>query len=321
MNAALFLRYSGCALVFAASALGLRSAVPPKIGVLLKDKSSAYWAYVEKGSADAAGKLGVQVTIRQAPTVQNVGTQSVLLKALEKEGMDALVIAPISSESLQGQVAALAGKGIKIVTIDGRFSSGVGDAFIGNDQKAMSEAAAQFFLSLVKDDEETAVFRFNNVDRPVVEREAAVLQFLHHARPALKVYADIYGSSEKDAEEAQARVLLDQHPQVRAILASATVTTLAMVKVIDERGLSGKVKLVGFGTYLPPAIARAIDQGIVAGWLAQQPKDVGYKAVEVAAALVAGKQVPPTQYADFVLVTKDNLHEPRVESLAVAPLP
>jgi ribose transport system substrate-binding protein len=292
------------------------SAASPKIGVLLKDKNSSYWGYVEKGAVDAGKALGVEVTVRQAPTVQNVGAQSVLLKALQQGGIDALVVAPISTENLQAPIAAIAAKGTKIVTIDGAFSGGVGDTFIGNDQNAMSDAAAHLCATLVDDGDEMAVFRFNNVDRPVVERESRVIQVLRQAKPGLKLYADVYGSSEKDAEVAQARVLLNQHPKVKVVLASATVTTLAMIQVLNERRQAGKIKLVGFGTYLPVAVGKSIEEGTVAGWVAQQPREIGRKAVEAAVALLANKQVPPVQYAEFVLITKSNLHAPEIEALA-----
>jgi ribose transport system substrate-binding protein len=298
------------------SFLGGVAAASPRIGVLLKDKNSSYWSYVEKGAVDAGKALGVEVTVRQAPTVQNVGAQSVLLKALQQDGIDALVVAPISTENLQAPVAAIAAKGTKIVTIDGAFSGGVGDTFIGNDQNAMSDAAAQLCATLIDSGDEMAVFRFNNVDRPVVEREARVIQVLRQSKPGIKLYADVYGSSEKDAEIAQARVLLDHHPQVRVVFASATVTTLAMIQVLNERGQAGKIKLVGFGTYLPAAVAQSIEDGTVVGWVAQQPREIGRKAVEAAVTLLAGKKVPPVQYAEFVLITKSNLHTPQIEALA-----
>ena len=93
-------------------------------------------------------------------------------------------------------------------------------------------------------------------------------------------------------------------------------TTTAAIQVLQDKGLSGNIKLVGFGAYLPAEVRTAIERGVLHGWIAQQPKSIGSKAVTAAAALVAGRSVSAEEYADYTLVTKANLPDPKTQALA-----
>jgi len=55
---------------------------------------------------------------------------------------------------------------------------------------------------------------------------------------------------------------------------------MAMLKVLQQKGLAGKIKFVGFGFNLNPEVATAIESGAMQGWIAQLPQEVGRKGVE-----------------------------------------
>jgi len=71
----------------------------------------------------------------------------------------------------------------------------------------------------------------------------------------------------------------------------------------------------GFGTGLPAEVVEAIENGVTQVWIAQQPKMFGVRGVEAAVALVAGKPVPPVIDVDYCVVTKENLHDPKIQAL------
>ena len=91
------------------------------------------------------------------------------------------------------------------------------------------------------------MLRNNSLDRPVVIREETLRNAVK-ARPGLVLHANIFASSEKNAELDQAMLLLSKFPKVTVVFASATRATLATIKAVRESGLVGKVKVVGFGT-------------------------------------------------------------------------
>ncbi len=286
----------------------------PRIGVLLKDKSPGFWVYAESGANEAARSLGADVTVKAPPTVLDASAQPRLLAALATEKLDALVIAPTNPELIEAPVAALVAKGVKIVTVDTPLKDGIAQAFVGADQVAMAEAAANVFVSMLKDGDEIAILKNNSVDRTVLTREETVKQALR-ARPGVIVHADIFASSEKDTEDERAMVMLEKYPKVVAVFASATRGTLSTVKAVRAKALVGKVKVVGFGTYLPAEAAKAFEDGILTGWVAQQPKELGLKAVTAAVSLVKGEKVEGTIRPKFMMVTAENYKSAEAQAL------
>ena len=286
----------------------------PKIGVLFKDKSPGFWVLAEKGAEETAHALGAEVNVKAPPTVLDGSAQLRLLAALAAEKPDALVIAATNPESVEAAVAELAAKGVKIVTVDTPLKDGLANTFVGADQVAMAEAAAKVFLSIIVDGDEVALLRNNSVDRTVITRETTLREALK-AKSNVTFHGDIYASSEKDSEDERAVVLLTKYPGTKAVFASATRGTLSTIKAVRAKGLVGKVHVVGFGTYLPAEAAKAFEDGILVGWIAQKPKDLGVKAVQAAVALVKGETVPAVMRPDFLLVTQDNFRSAEAQAL------
>ena len=69
--------------------------------------------------------------------------------------------------------------------------------------------------------------------------------------------------------------------------------------------------------YADVTVALAVHRkdGTMQGWVAQLPEDVGFKGVQAALALIAGEAVDPVISTGFLVITKDNLQESRVQAL------
>lgn len=301
-----------CAGLFScfASSLGAAS----KIGVLLKGHSS-FWSAVESGAVEAGQKLGVEVIVKAPLAETDIAVQIQLLNALGAQGITALVIAPCSKDALAAPVAALAAKGVKVVVIDSALDGKASPVFVATDQQAAGEAAGQLLATLVQGTDEVSFLKHNQTSGATAQREAGALNALHAAQPKVAVHGDIYASSERDAEVEKATLLLSTYPMTKAILASGTPGTMAMLHVLQAKKLTGSVKLVGFGFNLNPEIASAIEGGALQGWIAQLPKEVGAQGVAAAVALLKGETVAPVVHTDFVAVTKNNLKDPKVQAL------
>lgn len=302
------------ACLLALSFAGVAVAAPYKIGVLLKDKTPGYWTYAAKGAEEAGKALGADLVIKAPPTVLDVNAQRLLLQALAKENIQALVIGATNPEQLEPAVAEFAAKGVKIVTLDTPLKDGLANTFVAVDHAAAGDATARYFSSLIKDGDEVCILRNNGLDRPVLERERKFFDVMKETHSNLILHGDIYASSEKDSEEDRARMLLEKYPNSKAVFASATRGTLALIKVAREKNLVGKIKIVGFGTYFPAEASAAMDDGLLIGWMAQLPKDLGTKGVESAVALLSGKEVPAVVRPASILITKANVKDPQIQA-------
>jgi ribose transport system substrate-binding protein len=238
-----------------------------------------------------------------------------LLNALAAQGAEAIVIAPINKEALAVPIASIAVKGVKIVVIDTPLTGKAAPVFIGTDQEAAGKAAGELLSRIVSDADEVSFLKHAQTSGATTQRESGALATFRAAHPKSVVHGDIYASVESGAEADKARLLLAQHPGTKAVLASGTPGTLAMLKVLQEKKLAGAVKLVGFGFNLNPDVAGALESGAMSGWIAQLPREVGAKGVSAALDLIKGAAVPAVVHTDFVVITKDNLKDPKVQAL------
>jgi ribose transport system substrate-binding protein len=286
----------------------------PKIGVLLKGRSD-FWSAMEKGAVDAGAKLGAEVVVKAPLNEIDVAVQIRLLEALGTQGIQALVIAPCNQDTLAAPVAALAARGIKIVVIDSPLGGSVSAPFVGTNQRAAGEAAGRFLAGLIGENDEFSVLRHSQSSTAALQREAGALAALRESRPRLVVHNDIYASSENGVEAERAALLLQKYPATRAILASGTSGTMAMLRLLEEKKTAGAIKFVGFGFNLNPEVAAALADGTIQGWVAQLPGEVGARGVAAALALIAGEKVEPVISTDCILITRDNLHDAKVQAL------
>ena len=286
----------------------------PKIGVLLKGRS-AFWAAVEKGAIASGQQLGAEVVVKSPVSESDISVQIQLLNALAAQGAEAIVIAPINKEALAIPIASIAIKGVKIIVIDTQLTGKAAPVFVGTDQEASGQAAGRLLAKLVGDTDEVSFFKHSQSSGATALRETGALATFRETHPQNTVHGDIYASTEAGAEPGQAQLLLKQHPATKAILASGTPGTLAMLKLLQDQKLAGSIKLVGFGFNLNPDVAAALASGALSGWIAQLPGEVGAKGVAAAVSLLMGETVPPVINTDFVVITKDNLNDPKVQAL------
>ncbi len=287
----------------------------PKIGVLLKAKGSGFWLDVEKGAMEAGQRLGADVTVKGPLEETDISVQIRLLNAMAASGVQAIVIAPINKEALAVPIASIAVRGVKIVVIDTALSGKSAPVFVGTDQEAAGKAAGELLAKLVGDNDEVDLFKHSQASGATVDRDRGAIASFHAAHPNAVIHGEIFASAQPGEEKAKAEEVLLQHPNIKAVLATGTPGTLAMLNVLQEKKLTGKIKLVGFGFNLTPDVAAAIDSGAMSGWIAQLPMEVGEKGVEAAVSLLKGETVPAVVHTDFVVITKDNLKDPKVQAL------
>ncbi len=302
------------ALVLCLLGLAPMLSAAPKVGVLLKGRIS-FWTAVEKGSERAGQEFGAEIIVKAPLSEIDVAVQIRLLQALAAQGIDALVIAPCNEDTLAGPVAALAAKGVKVVVIDSPLAGKPIGPFVGTDQNAAGEAAGRLLANLIGDRDEVSLLRHTQTSVAAIQRETGAMAALRAVHPQLAIHNDVFASSEYGAEAAQAAFLLSKYPATKAIFASGSTGSMAMLNLLEKRKPAGSIKFVGGGANLNPEVAAALADGTMQGWLAQLPEDVGYKGVAAALALIAGRKVEPVIRTDFILVTRENLHDPRVQAL------
>lgn len=286
----------------------------PTVGILFKNRVG-YWALAEHGAVAAGEELGLNVIVKGPPSVENPSWQVTLLHALEKDKIDVLVISPTRLDLLEPEVKQAIARGMKIVAFDAEPWESFVTASIEPDRLGIAQTAAETITKTVNDGDEVIVFRNNQSDIPVVEREQLLIREMKSLRPNLVVHADVYANSSGSDAKTSAEFALSKYPHSKGIISTSSNGTMAMLEVLQARGLAGKIKFVGFGTNLDPKAAQALESGAMDGWIAQLPFDTGRLCVTTAAALIRGEKLPAVVKEKGLVITRENLHDPKVQGL------
>lgn len=285
----------------------------PAVGVLLKGRS-AFWSAVEKGAVESAQKEGIEVVVKIPLNESDISVQIQLLNAMVAQGIPAIVIAPSSKDALAAPVAAAIAKGVKVVVLDSPIS-GPMPVFVSTNHEDAGAAAGRLLTKFVSETDEVCILKHSQTGVATTLRETSAYAAIREIYPNIVVHRDIFSGAEAGLELEKAKLALTQHSNIKGVLCSGTTGTMAMLKALQEKQLAGTIKLVGFGFNLNPEVSAALQSGAMHGWIAQVPSDIGAKGVSTAAALLKGQTVPAEIHCDFVVVTKDNLNDPKVQAL------
>jgi ribose transport system substrate-binding protein len=129
---------------------------------------------------------------------------------------------------------------------------------------------------------------------------------------------EVVAIEETKSDSAKARdkmeTLLTAHPDLAGVFASNEPNVVGAARVLAERRLAGKVKMVGFDASEPEL--DYLKQGVVQALVVQDPFKMGYQGVKAIAHIVRGQGSPPKRVdTGATIVTKENLDRPEVQKL------
>lgn len=318
MNLSLLKMAAALAMTFVVLGLPAPAVARESIGIILKFRGGDFWGAVEQGAKEAAAEANVDLVIKGVRGSGYFGAQLKFLEGLVSQKTDAIVITPANPVELAAPLKALAAQGIKIVLAETQLPENSTMPYVGLDQTKMSLAAAKAFAAVVKDGNEVSMFRGTNTDYVLQQREPAIIAALKKAHPNLKLHLNIYNvENEAGSVEDKAELLLTGYPGSKLFIATSSLSTRTLVQVAKDNNLNHRVKIGGFGSVINAEIAADIESGFIPVYVLQQARDIGYKSVAAAVALVRGEKVPLVTNTDFFIVTKENVNDPKLKPLFV----
>ena len=140
--ALLALALGGCA---AAAPTGARH----RVAIVAKSTRTEFWLSVFAGAQAAAAEYNVELDISGPETEEDYETQNRMVAEAVDAGAEALVFSAIDYENNAAAIDAAAAAGVRIVAIDSNVDSAAVQTYIGTDNYAAGQMAAQAALDAV----------------------------------------------------------------------------------------------------------------------------------------------------------------------------
>src|SRR4029078_4081327 len=97
----------------------------------------------------------------------------------------------------------------------------------------------------------------------------------------------VYGDDVSDKSYREATAVLQQHPDLAALVSISSVGIVASARAVEDKGLTGKGKVTGLG--LPSELIGYVEKGVVPKFAIWNPVDLGYSITQIATPLGHGE--------------------------------
>ena len=297
--ALLALALGGCA---AAAPTGARH----RVAIVAKSTRTEFWLSVFAGAQAAAAEYNVELDISGPETEEDYETQNRMVAEAVDAGAEALVFSAIDYENNAAAVDAAAAAGVRIVAIDSNVDSAAVQTYIGTDNYAAGQMAAQAALDAVDGELTVGIVNYDISSANGQERERGARDLFEESGRA-QVAARINTLAEAGRAQADTEELLRAHPDINVLLAFNEPTSVGAAAAVAAQDLSDAVFLVGFDSNL--ATVEGLQNGSVDALIVQNPYAMGYLGVESAYRLLSGQggSLAPTVDTATSIVDLENL--------------
>ncbi len=277
----------------------------PKIAVITQSDKEYFWQVMFAGAKSAGVEYGLEVDLF-APAIEDSYRQQItLIEKVVRDGYDALLFASCDYNATVAAVEAAMDAGVQVVTIDSGIASGRGISFIGSDNLAAGYAAGKILGSFTQNTANVAIVGTGKFAASSIQRNQGVLEYLEQT-PGMQPQVGSFSPSNREAPYQAILAILEQNPEIGAIVALNEWSALGVGQAIDELELGEKLPVVAFDNN--EESVQMLEKGVIDALIVQNPFAMGYLGVEQALAQLAGKTVEETTvYTETVVVTVDNM--------------
>ena len=295
------------------------------IAVIPKGTTHEFWKSIHAGSLKAASELSAAGTdvevIWKGPLREDDREQQIqVVEGFAAQGVSGMVLAPLDDRALVRPVSDAKRAGVPTVIIDSGLQSSDIVSFVATDNRKGGMLAADRMGQLLNGKGKVLVLRYAEGSASTTERESGFLDEIKQKFPDIQlVSTDQYAGATRDTAKRASENLLNQFgDDVQGIFTPNESSTAGMLLALQDIGKAGKVSFVGFDA--SQTFIDAINANQLHGIVVQNPFNMGYLGVRTMVDSLLGKPVQAKIDTGVMLVTKDNLSTPEVQTLLHPPL-
>ncbi|QHW32207.1 substrate-binding domain-containing protein [Paenibacillus rhizovicinus] len=260
------------------------------VALIVKDRSGEFWTTVRLGAEAAAKEFNIDLKFDGTDSDSDWEAQAALTERYVAYGANAVVLAAADYEKLAGTVEAVERRGVQVVAIESEIHSSKTRSFIGIDNYEAGRQAARKMIELAGNQAGLHVIGDVRGNRNAMQRVKGITD--EAAAAGMKITDTVYCASTTNACKADIQKLLKRvtnEGQAEGILALNAATSSEAARQLDQMGLAGRVKLVGFDN--AEEELEWLQEGVIQATVIQNPFSMGYLGVKTAVQAMDHQQV------------------------------
>ena len=295
------------------------------IAVIPKGTTHEFWKSIHAGSNKAASELTSQGTevevIWKGPLREDDREQQIqVVEGFTTQGISGIVLAPLDDRALVRPVEEAKRATVPTVIIDSGLQTDSIVSFVATDNRKGGVLAADRLGQLLNGKGKVLLLRYAEGSASTTEREAGFLSEMKAKFPEIElVSTDQYAGATRDTAKRASENLLNRFgDDVQGIFTPNESSTAGMLLALQDINKAGKISFVGFDA--SQTFIDAMRAGQLHGIVVQNPFNMGYLGVRTMVDHLLGKAVEKKIDTGVMLVTKDNLESPEVQTALHPPL-
>lgn len=287
------------------------------IAVIPKGVSHFFWQTVHAG-AEAAGKeLGVEVVWKgPAQETDYTGQINIVEDAINRR-VDGIVLAPSHGDALVPVVERAKKEGIPVTIFDSGISTENYLCYVATDNHQGGVVAAERLAEKLGGKGKVAILGVKAGSVSTDQREQGFQETIKQKYPGIQIVAFQYGDADRAKSLDRATDILTANADLNGFFASNESSSVGAVQAIKQKGLAGKVILVGFDS--SPNLIDDLNTGAIDSLVLQNPFKMGYEGVKSMVTKLNGQEPPRKLDTGVSLLTKENINTPEMQQLLKAP--
>jgi ABC-type sugar transport system substrate-binding protein len=263
------------------------------IAFLPKSKGNAYFISCKKGAERAARELGIDLLF-DGPTDPDPARQNEIVDNWITLGVDAIAAACENKEGISTALRRARAKGVKVITYDADALTDAREFFVNQaTPQGIGDALMDEAARLCHTQGEFAVI----IGSLTAANQSEWRKYIELRRaatyPTMKLVAVRPCDDLKDKAQSEATTLLGAYPNLKLFLSTTSLGVPGAAEAVKQAGKTGQVKVIGLG--LPSENRRYVKEGVTDSVILWKTEDLGYLAIQAAAAVLKGTLKPGDQ--------------------------
>jgi len=289
------------------------------IAVIPKGQTQEFSKSIHAGAVKAARELDVDIIWKGPVKEDDREAQIAVMKNMIAFGVTGIVLAPLDDTALSAPVADATRAGIPVVIIDSGLESTDYISFASTDNYQGGKMAGARLAELIGGKGKVIMLRYQEGSAGTMRREQGFLDAIAQHPRITVVRENLYGGATSDSAQKASEDLLgplrnDQGGlTIDGIFCPNESTTFGMLLALQDNGLAGKVRFVGFDS--SPKLVEALGKGEINALTLQYPMKMGYLGVKTIVKHLRGEKVEKRIDTGVTLATTENMNQPEVKEL------
>ncbi|MDP2981824.1 MAG: substrate-binding domain-containing protein [Candidatus Latescibacter sp.] len=284
------------------------------VAVVPMGSTHEFWKSIHAGALAASRELGVAIIWKGPLKEDDRDEQMQIVETFMVSKVSALVISPMDDRTLVQTVGEARKMGIPTILINSSLQGDTPVSFVATDNYRGGVLGGEHMGKLLGGRGKLIIVRLSEADVTTMQRVEGFETAIKSKFPGIEILSDNqYAGVTTETAYRTCENLLNRFPETGAIFTPNESSTFGCLRVLQDRGMAGKIRFVGFDS--SEKLIEALGKREINGLVIQNPYNMGYYGVKVAVACLKGHPFEKRIDTGVTLATPENMQNPEIMKL------